>query len=177
MFKKILVAALAAIGVSSAFAGNLYLGPTFLLQDNTTQTSNYRGFSPRLSIGYADMIEDFNLAAEIFMIPFSATIADNHSNGAVSTRSTRSYGISVLPGMMVTQSVLGFLRLGALSTQFPSPNTSRTGGQVGVGLQTCLTPYWDLRVEYDYTAYKTVPTLGSVKSGQAGIGFIYKVLN
>lgn len=158
------------------YAGNVYLGPTLLLQDNTTETSNYRGLTTQLAVGYADKIDDFFLSGEIFVIPFSAIVSNNHSNGATSARSTRSYGISVLPGAMITEHVLGFVRVGAVSTQFSGPNTSRAGAQVGVGLQTCLTPYWDLRAEYTYTGYKTVPDLGSVKTDQVGIGLIYKVI-
>jgi opacity protein-like surface antigen len=171
----IIVSGILLVATSLARAGNVYLGPAFFLQDNTTHTSNYRGLHPRISVGYAQMLEDFYLAGEVFGVPATATLADNHNNSA-SVRSSRTVGASILPGAMVTENVLGYARLGVVNTQFPSPNTSRAGAQVGVGLQTCLTPHWDLRLEYSYTAYKTVPTLGAVKSDQVGLGFVYKVL-
>lgn len=173
---KILTAALITMG-SAAYAGNIYMGPALFLQDNTTNSSNYRGLHPRLSVGYAEMYQDIYLAGELFGVPASATLADNNNNGAAaSARSTRSFGASILPGGMLTENVLAFARLGIINTLFPSPNTSRTGAQVGAGLQTCLTSHWDLRVEYIFTAYKTVPTLGSVKADQVGLGLVYKVL-
>lgn len=177
MLKRLLtLCALASVCSSAVFAGNLYLGPSLFVQDNTDPTSNYRGVHPRLSVGYADTYEGFHWAGEVFAVPFSATLADNHSNGATSARSTRSYGASFLPGMMMTDSILAYLRAGVVSTQFSGPNTSRAGGQIGLGLQTCLSTYWDFRAEYIYTAYKTVPIIGAVKSDQVGIGLVYKVL-
>jgi opacity protein-like surface antigen len=158
------------------YAGNIYFGPSVFVQDNTTPTSNYRGLHPRMSVGYAEMMGDFYLAGEVFGVPATATMADNHSNGAVSARSTRSVGASIMPGGMITENVMGYARVGVVNTLYPSPNTSRAGGQIGFGLQTCLTSYWDMRVEYLYSAYKTVPTLGAVKSDQFGLGLVYKVI-
>ncbi len=179
MKKHILKAfSLFILSASTVYAGNLYLGPALFLQDNTTTYSNYRGLHPRLSVGYAEMFEDFYLAIEGFGVPVTGTITDNHNNGlSASARSTRSFGGSILPGALITENVLAYARIGVVNTLFPSPNTSRAGGQVGLGLQSSLTTHWDMRVEYIFTAYKTVPTLGSVKSDQVGVGLVYKVLS
>lgn len=171
------ILAAALFSCHAAQAGNIYLGPEVFVQANTTPSSNYRGLFPRLSVGYAQLFDkDFYLALEAFGVPTMATLADNHNNGAVSARSTRSIGASIIPGGMLTENVLAFARVGVLNTQFTAPNSARWGGQIGVGLQTSLTPYWDLRAEYIYSAYKTVPTLGAVKSDQMGVGLIYKVI-
>jgi len=177
MIKKIIACAITALCMQSSWAGNVYLGPALFLQDNTTPTSNYRGLQPRLTAGYADSLQDLFLAGEIFVDPTSAIISNNYSSpGAVSARSTWSYGAGILPGTLITEHVLGFARIGVLTTKFTGPSTSRWGAEFGLGLQTCLTPYWDLRAEYIYTAYKTVPHLGAVKADQVGIGLIYKVI-
>lgn len=173
--RTIIASLIAATLSANMYAANLYLGPTLFVITNTSTTSNYRGLQPRMSLGYAQMIDDFYMAGEIFATPATATLTDNHPDGEVSVRSTRSFGVSLLPGGMITEHVLAFARIGVLSTQFPSPNSSRTAGQVGVGLQTSLTPYWDLRAEYDYIAYKTGTGIGSVKSDQVGVGLVYKV--
>lgn len=174
--KRLIVSSLIAMGISAnVYAGNIYLSPMVFVLDNTSKSSNYRGLYPHMSVGYAQMFEGFYLAGEVFAVPATGTLTDNHKNAA-SVRSSRSYGISILPGGMITEHVMGYVRVSVLSTQFPYPNTSRAGAQLGLGMQTCLTPYWDLRAEYDYTAYKTVPSLGSVKSDQVGLGLVYKVL-
>lgn len=177
--RRLIISSLIAMSISATgHAGNIFFSPTLFVQDNTSPSSNYRGLQPRLSAGYAQMVDDFYMAGEVFVVPATATIVDNRSETTgASSRTTRSYGISVLPGGLITEHILGYARVGVLSTQFPGPNTSRAGAQFGLGLQTCLTPYWDLRAEYDYTVYKTAPTIGAVKSDQVGIGLVYKVLS
>lgn len=177
MFKKWMktCVVLAASAAVNGYAGNLYLDPMLFVQDNIASNSNYRGLHPRMSVGYADSYEDFYLSGEIFAVPFSATLQD-HKSGSDSARTTRTYGASLLPGMMITQHVLGYVRLGVVTSVFSGPNTSRAGGQMGLGLQTCLTPYWDLRAEYNYTTYRSAPDIGAIKSDQMGVGFVYKVI-
>jgi opacity protein-like surface antigen len=176
MFKKLMFLFVLLMNLCTiVYAGNLYFSPALFLVNNTTPSSNYRGLNPRLALGYSEMFPDYYLGGEIFGDPASALISNNHDN-ATSARSTWSVGGSIIPGAMITNSVLAFARLGVISTKFTGPNTTRPGGQVGLGLQTCITPYWDLRVEYDYTFYRTVPMLGAVKSDQVGIGLIYKVI-
>jgi hypothetical protein len=177
MFKKFMMTSviLAGSAMVNSYAGNLYLGPTLFVQDNIAGRSNYRGLHPRMSLGYADSFEDFYLSGEIFAVPFSATLQDN-GNGGDSARTTRTYGASLLPGAMITQHILGYVRLGVVTSVFSGPNTSRAGAQMGLGLQTCLTPYWDLRAEYNYTTYRSAPDIGAIKSDQMGVGLIYKVI-
>lgn len=178
MRKKILACAILAACVNTgAMAGNFYVGPTLFAENISANQSSYRGMHPRMSLGYGDRMENYYLAGEIFAVPFSTPISYSTNSTGVNARISRSFGLSLLPGYMITDSVMGYLRLGVVNSKFSGPNTSKSGGQVGAGLETNLTSNWDLRGEYIYTAYQSVNGLGSAKSNEVGIGAVYKFDN
>ncbi len=171
----LLCSILAACFSSSVFAGSLYIGPTLLAQNTTASHSNFSGIRPRVALGYAGTMDNYYLAAEFFVIPTTVTLSNVVNQGGVSTKTTRSYGASLLPGIMFNDKLLGYLRLGAMSSSFSSPKVMKTGYQAGFGLQTGLTKNWDLRGEYIYTAYSSaMPNLGAPKSNELGLGVIYR---
>jgi opacity protein-like surface antigen len=177
IMKKIaLISSILAASISTAaIANGVYLGPSVLVKHISASHSSYNGLNPRLSLGYGDMMnESFYLAGEIFAAPITATFSDIHRNGAQSTKITRSFGASIIPGMLLNEQLIGYLRFGVISSKFSGPNVTKTGGQIGFGLQGALTETISLRGEYNYTAYKKISGLGSPKTNEVGIGLMFK---
>jgi opacity protein-like surface antigen len=176
MLKKLaLSCCLFATTLATAHAA-FYMGPSLSLIDNTSQLGNYRGLQPRINIGYNDMFSAYTyLAIEAFGSPSSILINNNTQSGP-SLRSTYTYGLSLISGYMITDNVIGYLRLGAVEANFSSPNASQSGGQVGLGLQTPLTENWHLRTEYIYSAFSKASSIGSVKTDQVMLGLIYNFI-
>lgn len=174
-FKKILMGtAVLASSITVANAG-LYIGPTLMVRDTIATNSTVRESGLRLSLGYGDFVApSFYLAGELFAIPGSILLKNNTSSGS-SARNTYSYGASLIPGVSLTDTVLGYMRLGVVESRFTSASTTAAGGQAGVGLQTGLTPSWDLRMEYVYTMYRHISNIGSPKSDWMGLGLTYKL--
>lgn len=173
--KLIACSILAALISSTAFAGNVYIGPSAFLQYVSGSHTNYTGIHPQLSLGYGDLSNNIYLAGEIFAAAGNLTINDSHNRASRSAKITRTFGASFIPGMMLNEKVLGFLRLGIVNSKFNGPNTTKTGGQIGVGLQTSLNPCWDIRGEYDFSAYRSMSGIGSPKVNEIGVGVIYKI--
>ena len=179
MLKKIIKnsvisAALLAGCVSTANAG-MYIGPTLFVRDTMATHSSVRELAARMSLGYGDFVApSFYLAGEIFGMPGSMLLRSNTSSG-IGVRNTYSYGISLLPGTAITDSVMGYLRMGLIETRFTSASTTRAGGQIGLGLQTGLTSNWDMRMEYIYSMYGSITNIGSPKGDWIGLGLTYKL--
>lgn len=177
MFKKLLLATIttATLGFSAAvFAGSFYIGPSILIQDATTNSSSYRGLSPKATLGYGEMGDTSYFAGEVFVSPGNATLTDTHLPGAASIKTSRSFGASIIPGMIIGPQALGFLRLGFITSKFSGPDIYKTGGQLGLGLMTTVSPDWDVRGEYDYSIYGQVDGLGSPKVDEFVLGFLYR---
>jgi hypothetical protein len=171
---RILLTTLFLTITTSALAHGPYIGPTFLIQDLTTSNSDFRGVSPRFAFGYDGIIDCYYLGAEVFATPTTLTMQDNHPVGSTSLKISRDFGISILPGLYLSEGFIGYLRLGVIRSKFKDPGNLVTGGQGGIGLQTSLSPAWVLRTEYIYTGYSHISGLGSPQSDVFGIGLIYK---
>lgn len=204
MFKKLVIAtAVLAASSSIAFAANYkgdYKGekmapcPTYSytagpyigvsigpIINVTSAPMAFEAFSGTLSVGWAGMLTpSFYLAGELFG-QGNASIK-NYSVNNASAKSTWTYGLDVIPGYMLTDYVLGYLRLGVGRAQFsesgPSGNSNNnsTAWRLGVGGQTNLYQNWDLRGEYVYNGYGSVSNVGKVQSSQFNIGVIYKFI-
>ena len=175
MKKLSLISSLLIASVSSgAMAGTFYLGPSLFYQYNSASHSSFSGLHPKLTLGYASLMGDYLLAGELFAIPFTAQLSSSINHNGISAKTSNGFGISFLPGMRITDSVLGYLRIGVISSEFTSPNTRKTGGQLGIGFATPISNSWDLRLDYIFTAYQSINQLGSVKANELGIGAVYK---
>jgi opacity protein-like surface antigen len=176
MKKSILALSIVVASMAStAFGwGSPYLAPSLYVQDLTTPTSNFRGLHPRMSVGYAGQIDFYYLAAELFVTPFTYTISNTHSEGGDSLRISQDFGASIIPGVLISEGVLAYLRLGVVSSKFHAPSTTKAGAQLGVGLQTSLSSAWSLRGEYIYVDYSNASNLGSPKSDEFGLGLVYR---
>jgi opacity protein-like surface antigen len=175
MFKKLLVSsAILAMASATAFAGAPYVGVATGVVVNTADTVNFRGLPGTIFAGYGSGLgQGFYLGGEVFVTLGSATITDN------GLKTGYAYGFGLLPGIMISDHTMGYVRLGLAQTKF-SPtnqgNTTVTGGQLGLGLQTSLTQNWDLRGEYTYTSNKSVSGVsGNPRTDATTIAMVYKV--
>lgn len=174
--KKILLSLLllCASFEASAFNGTPYIGPTLYEQDITTNDANYRGVRASFSLGYMALFDFYYLAAEAFASPFMWTFNSNHPYQQDGLKISRNLGLGILPGIMITEELIGFLRLGVVRSTFQDPNNIVTGWQGGIGLETSLSTACSLRGEYIYTDYGNINGIGVPRSDEIGLGLIYK---
>lgn len=82
-------------------------------------------------------------------------------------QTTYGLGISLLPGLMLTDNTMLYTRFGVDTTYLPHINNNhQTKPQIGLGLQTAITSKLDIRGEY---------TAGSNNTGSYNLGLIYKL--
>lgn len=175
MLKKLfIVSSLLAATTSVAFAnGAPYVGVSTGIVINTSQFENYRGMPGTIFLGYgADLGQGFYLAGEVTGTIGTATVTDN------GLKSTYNYGISILPGILISDHTMGYGRLGALRNRFTPSGanaTTITSCALGVGLQTSLTQNWDLRGEYTYLINKSISGIGGTPhTDETTLGLLYK---
>lgn len=218
MFKKILTASLvlaASTGVASVsyahmpykgmrdykaevvpapcckrtFTCGPYIGLSAGVRSNYIHTpAVFHGIEGTLSVGYASMFTpEFYLGAEFFGADnFEAS--DYRIFGLNSVRTTWTYGFSLLPGYLITDNFLAYLRASVVRSRFNHFGENRTGWQLGIGAETNLCDCWDLRLEYIYSQYghlhhhfdrDNLETFSSrhhaiPRSDQFNIGVLYK---
>ena len=177
MLKKLLCAlAILTVSTTTQAATGLYLAPTLTIKETSSDHSKYTGLQPSIALGYAGLTSyNTYLAGEVFATPLTLTFNDSRNSAKTGVKTTRSYGASLIPGYFLTGQVMMYLRLGAIDSVFSSPNTSRWGGQIGLGLQGHLTESLDCRGEYVYTKYRSLAHIGSVHTNQIGLGLVYSL--
>lgn len=162
----------AAPCATSLFSTGAYVGFGIGSRINyLSNTATFNGIEGNIFGGYGMAWDQVYAAVEIFAQDTAEL--SNYRNNVSNASSTWGYGLSVLPGYMINDSVLGYLRLGVVSTRFSAGNNSATGGQAGFGLQTALSNSWDLRGEYVYSFYKSIRS-GNPKAQQFNLGLVYK---
>jgi len=194
MFKKtLLISAILAATTSIAIANTApYVGAGLGIITNTSSNfadaskkdgnkttifghpSNFRGVPLNVFAGYGGVItQRFYLAGEFSGTIATAEISDDHG-----LKTNYGYGVSILPGYMLTDHTLGFVRGSVVRSRFSDVGKTQTGGQVGVGLQTTLTQNIDVRGEYDYTSYgsfnNSIGNISSPSSDAFNAALIYK---
>ena len=199
--KKLLIATaiLAASSTVAMAAGAPYVGVGLGLNsasnsisiNNGTTIKNLgaRGALFDVFAGYGIVVnQNIYLGGEVFGSATSAQGKITAPNGNfVRVQTKNSFGISLMPGVMLGEHTLAYLRAGIVRTSFNAANNSAgvyvsknksvNGGQLGLGLQTSLAQNIDLRGEYVYTSYRSF-NVGAAKvspnSDQFNLGVIYK---
>ena len=96
----------------------------------------FRGLPLRVFAGYGGVINTkFYLAGELA----ATLVTGDLANSSYGLQSNQGYMLSVLPGFMLNDYTLGFVRVGAVRTQFKDPNEWVSGAQLGLGLATAVT--------------------------------------
>lgn len=163
------------------FDSGFYLGmsPGIVTTYTASPNSVYKGFQGTIFAGYAYVSSFMYLAAEFFAqhdAQIQNYAANQNSNGnAIGVRSTYGGGFSLIPGVILADTVMGFLRIGTVTTHFYDVAETKTGGQVGVGLQVATSESWNIRAEYDYAFYSSLTNIGTPRSDSYRLGFIYKI--
>jgi len=176
MLKKLFPASMiliSGIAVASLDAPTFYIGPSLLVKANTAPSSSSREASARMSAGYGGTLsvaQGIYIAGELFFVPSSLEIS---TNGTPKLKTTYSYGLSFIPGLMIGDGTMVFIRAGLVRTDFSTQSKSIMGLQMGVGIQIKLTQSWDLRGEYNYNAYHTITGVGAPRSDWLGLGGVY----
>ena len=177
MIKKILIAVLSVLVAQAASAeGAPYLGAAVGIATNTSDAPNlnYRGMPLTLSAGYGGLLsQNLYLGGEVFGRLGTANLDNN------GLKSSYGYGISVLPGLMLGERAMTFLRVGWVRSHFtPEGTTSNRdvdGAQLGVGMQLGLTQNVDLRGEYTFSDYQSFGSIRNPKQDQYNLGLIFKL--
>ncbi|HVE44922.1 MAG TPA: outer membrane beta-barrel protein [Gammaproteobacteria bacterium] len=180
MLKKVFLmgtAAALATGVACASSAP-YIGASLGILNNTvnknsTAFGNYRGMPVNVFVGYGALLsQSFYLAGELTGTLVTAELMNNGS-----MKSTYGYGASLLPGYMLGDTTLAFVRAGVVRTRYTSLNTTQTGGQFGFGMQTSLTQSVDLRSEYDFAPYRSITTASGISASPRAdvfsVGLVY----
>lgn len=208
MLKKLVIASAVLVATTSVVAGPSYKGEAmaqpapcpvytystgpyigFSVGSRTNFSNTSRAFSGadfNLSAGYGAMLTpDFYLAGEIFALDTAkitnyagTSTAPSTLGQSLSLQSTWGFGASILPGYMINERVLGYLRGGVVRSRFSQQHGNATGGQFGLGVQTALDHNWDLRAEYDWTWYNKISggpvSTGNPRSSVFNLGVVYK---
>lgn len=156
-----------------------YIGGSLGVRNNYSGSpAVFKGLDGNLSLGYGGIIAPaWYLAAEAFVLgtinlkdmPNSAT---GYPSGSV--RSTWAYGLDVLPGYMITNYVMAYLRAGISETYFNNQGVYRFGWRVGAGGQTNIYQNWDLRGEYVYTYHNRISAIGRPNTDLFNVGVVYR---
>lgn len=104
-----------------------------------------------------------------------------------------SYGIAVLPGFRMNDNALLYGRLGwtvasirtyenfstvGVTTTIASRNLYRSGGTLGLGIESALVDDFSIRAEYSYTRYATLTSVLGTKfypsDNQVMLGVLYR---
>ncbi|OGV50973.1 MAG: hypothetical protein A3F46_08020 [Legionellales bacterium RIFCSPHIGHO2_12_FULL_42_9] len=152
-----------------------YAGFSLGVRDNYTSTPVfYKGVEGTLSLGFGGLLAPkWYLAIEGFVADNASV--NNYSNAGNSAKTTLNFGGSLIPGFMITDSLLGYIRASIIGTNFSNQNVNQTGWQLGLGGETVLCNDWSLRVEYIYSSYSSaVDGIGNPKADQMNFGIVYR---
>lgn len=148
------------------------------------EAGNYRGIPLTLSAGYGvDLRGSFYIAGELFFTP---TIGELNSSYGNYLKTTYGYGVSLLPGIQLSEHTIGYARIGWIGTHFENQSSNANGAQFGLGLKTSVTQNWDVRIEYSIAGYEIDKNASrwnpygsgtsSVRADQFSLGVVYRFI-
>lgn len=149
-----------------------YLGLSMAARYNYSSTSRaFVGAGPIVAGGFGGVVANkWYLAGEIFVD--GVIKIHDFAVTALSLQNTWDYGISFIPGYKINNSVVAYLRLGAIRTYWNEQNAYTTGGQGGIGLQTNMFDNWDFRGEYVYSYYAKTNNVSNPQTQALNVGVI-----
>src|SRR3990167_9975642 len=139
-----------------AYAGNTYVGGSLSMQRISATSSQYTGYRPGLFIGYGQEYPDCYYLGGEFLGSMTGATSDSYVLRDISLRMAPVYSLSLIPGMLITEDTMGFLRLGIGVGKLKASARWLTGYVLGAGVDVPLSPSWDIRFEYDYTLYNHI---------------------
>lgn len=176
MLKKIVIGSAILLSTSTgAFAHDgAYVGATVGVKTVTDTFTATRMAPGSILAGYsANVAPNVYLGGEVFADIGSIEISDSNT-----LRTTYGIGASVMPGIMIADHTMGYVKAGVLHSHFTSLNKNANGGQLGLGMQADINSCWAVRTEYDYTAYQKINKSGlggfNPRGDEFKLGLIYK---
>ncbi|MDR3492665.1 MAG: hypothetical protein P4M12_11610 [Gammaproteobacteria bacterium] len=136
--------------------------------------SSYKGLIGNLFAGYGKLLDDnqkFYLGGEVLADAGSIPL----SGKSYGNRATYGLGASIIPGYMLTKDTMAYGRVGVKALHYTGTNSTHTGGQLGLGVQTNVAQNWDVRGEYSYTGYGIFKNFTQHGSNQVNLGLVYKL--
>lgn len=164
------------VPAAAGFKTGPYVGASIGLQENVTGSpAVYKGFEGTVSLGWGHLwSQRFYLAGEVFGGDSARLVNYPTATTGQSVLSNWSFGGDIMPGLMITDTVLMYLRGGVVRSQFRDVQTDSTAWQVGAGGQTNLYGNLDLRAEYIFSLYQSIPVIGKPQVNQFNVGLVYK---
>jgi outer membrane immunogenic protein len=169
-----------------------------------TMLGSVTGWTGGLFAGYGQYFQNlYYLAGEVLfnyngnnqtVISYSDDDGDRFSQ---TIRVKETYGIAVLPGLRLQDTVLGYLRFGYDWTKFSSAfssldgndgstlnlnnNTTQGGWVAGIGMEALITCHWSVKTEYNHVWYQSKnllnPPIGTantnISDNQFNVGVVY----
>lgn len=163
------------------FDSGFYLGlfPGLVTSYVVGGGSVYKGFTGSIFAGYAYVSSYFYLAAELAaqrdVELQNYPTAINANGNPVGLRTNYGGSFSLIPGYLLADTVMGYLRIGTVTTHFMDTAQTKTGAQAGIGLQVATSENWMVRCEYAYAFYPSISYVGSPRRDSYHIGFIYRI--
>ena len=160
-----------------AFMSGPYIGASVGVRNNYSGApAVYKGLEGILSLGYAGVLTpSFYLPAEIIGAN-SLQLRNYRDPDGDGIRTTWNYGISLIPGVMITDYIMGYVRVGAQRARFTNIGEHKCGWHVGLGGQGNIAPNWDIRGEYVYSSYHRTSELGRPRADQFNVGVVFKFM-
>jgi len=160
----------------STFKAGPYVGASIGLQNNISGApAAATELGGNLSAGWGYLWgQRFYLAGEVFGGDNGALKNYRSTSTHNSLQSGWYFGGDILPGLMITDHVLAYARAGAVNTRFNEINANRTAWQVGLGGQTTISKNLDIRAEYIYSLYSSIPGISRPQTSQVNAGIVQK---
>lgn len=161
--------------LSSAFAASIYINPTLQYDGLVSEEARFQGATAVLHVGYGDWVRDWLLLSlDAFAGPKYYEFNSRLDEG-INLRPGYIYGLSVIPAIVLDETITAYARVGYIAAQFSSLDTIKSGSQIGVGVSAKLLDDWSITAEYDYASYTSISALGKLKSDEFSLGLLYRV--
>jgi opacity protein-like surface antigen len=170
-------------GYGGVIANNIYLGGEVFFNE-TLGTMNASSLTST-----PDYPTSTSLKYPTTSLDYPTSTSEYPASTSVEYQTRHSYGVNLIPGIMLSSSTMLYGRVGIVRTHFETTVTNIygsendtadvTGTQGGLGLQTSLSTKVELRGEYVYTKYRSFTTDGlesNPTANQFNIGLVYKFL-
>ncbi len=175
--------------------GTIIEGGTIVDEIATSSKLSATGWVGGLFIGYGKYFSDlYYLGAEAFGGYSGAqgneSVTFNLSRFRAETTARGTYGVSLLPGLKITDTLLGYVRLGYNWVNFQSQlnvrfhglpvfsrsrNNTSGGFNYGVGMEALVYENWSARTEFTHTNYNSNNEFGNPADNQFMLSAIYHI--